>query len=190
MGEEENITCYVSKVQNIVHLMKGCGETLTDKMIVEKVMCMLTSHFDQVIISIHESNILETMKLEGLVGLLEAHEMRIIERKGVQDSIQALQVQTWKKHGGSNKFKGKRDKTKSKKSWSNPQKHKVDNRASESPPKEKENPIKKREKKEEEKSVQCYSCEKWGHLAKNYWYRKDRGATKGKEEGENRAHED
>ena len=43
------------------------------------------------------------MKLEELVGLLEAHEVRIVERKIVQDLIQALQAQTWKKHGGSNK---------------------------------------------------------------------------------------
>ena len=52
MGEDEKITGYVSKVQNIVHLMKDCGETLTDKMIIEKVMRMLTSHFDHVIIDI------------------------------------------------------------------------------------------------------------------------------------------
>lgn len=44
------------------------------------------------------------MKLEDLVGSLEAHEMMIVERKWVQDSIEALQDQTWKKHGGSNKF--------------------------------------------------------------------------------------
>jgi hypothetical protein len=59
-------------------------------MIVEKVMCTLTSHFDQIIVVIQESNNLETLKLEDLVGSLEAHEIRIFERKGVQDSIQAL----------------------------------------------------------------------------------------------------
>ncbi|XP_050876369.1 uncharacterized protein LOC127080083 [Lathyrus oleraceus] len=79
--------------------MKACGETLTDKMIVENVMCTLTSHFDHVIVTIQESNNLETMKLEDLVGSLEAHEMRFVERKCVQDSIQALQARTWKKHG-------------------------------------------------------------------------------------------
>ena len=45
--------------------------------------------------------------------------MRIIKIKGVQDSIQALQAQSLKKDGGSNKFKGKFDKTHEKKSWSN-----------------------------------------------------------------------
>ncbi|XP_058742623.1 uncharacterized protein LOC131615147 [Vicia villosa] len=115
MGEDEKVAGYVSKVENLVHLLEGCGETLTDKIIVEKVMCMLTSHFNHVIIAIQESNNLETQKLDDLVGLLEAHEIRVVE-------IQALQTQSWKKHGGSEKFKGKRDKTQSKKSWSNPQK--------------------------------------------------------------------
>ena len=120
MGEDEKTAEYVSKVQNLVHLMKGCGETLTDKMIVEKVMRMLTSQFYHVIITIQEYNNLKTLKLEDLVGLLEAYEIRIVERKGVQDSIQSLQAQSWKKNDGPNKFKYKIDKTQSKKSWSNP----------------------------------------------------------------------
>ena len=53
---------------------------------------MLTSHFDRVIIAIQESNQLETLKLEDLVGSLEAHEIRIVKRKGVQDLIQALKA--------------------------------------------------------------------------------------------------
>lgn len=94
MREEEKIVGYVSNVQKLVHLMRGCGEILTDKMIVEKVMCTLTSHFDHVIVTIQESNNLETLKLEDLVASLETHEMRIFKRKDVQDSIQALQAQT------------------------------------------------------------------------------------------------
>ncbi|XP_058783879.1 uncharacterized protein LOC131658624 [Vicia villosa] len=105
MGEDKQIVEYVSKVQKVVHLIKSCSETLTDKMIVDKVM------------SIQESNQLKTLKLEDLVGSLEAQEIRIFERKGVQDSIKALQVHSWKKNGGSNKFKSKVDKTRRKKPW-------------------------------------------------------------------------
>ena len=93
MGKDEKVAEYVWKVQKLVHLMKGCGETITDKMIVEKVMKTLTYHFDHIIVAIQESNKLETTKVEDLVGSLEAHEMRIVERKGVQDSILALQAQ-------------------------------------------------------------------------------------------------
>ena len=38
--------------------------------------------------------------------------------------------------------------------------------------------------------MQCYNCEKWGNVAKNCWYNKDRGAIKGYEEGANFAHQD
>ena len=92
MREDDKIIGFVSKVQKLIHLMKGCGETITDKMIVEKVNRMLTFPFDHVIVAIQESNKLETLKVEDLVGSLEAHEMRIVERKGVQDSIQELQA--------------------------------------------------------------------------------------------------
>ncbi|XP_058783325.1 uncharacterized protein LOC131658001 [Vicia villosa] len=156
MGEDEKVTEYVSKVQKLVHLMKAC-----------------------------ESNQLETLKLEDLVGSLEAREIRIVERKGVQDSIQALQAQLWKKNGGSNKFKGKFDKTQGKKSWSNPHKHQVKDKSSES---SKRGGGNYRKDKEDKKDMQCY--EKWGHLAKYCWYRKDNGSMKGKDEGANLASQD
>ncbi|XP_050885188.1 uncharacterized protein LOC127088300 [Lathyrus oleraceus] len=120
IGEDKKIAGYVAKVQNIIHLMKGCGETIIDKMIFEK------------------------------------------------------------KHDGCNKFRGK---TRSKKSWSNPQKHKVNYEFSKIGEETLTN-------KEERKGVQCYNCEKWGHLAKHCWSRKDKGETKGKDEGENLARQD
>ena len=156
-------------------------------MIVEKVMCTLTSHFDHVIVAIQESNNLETTKVEDLVGSLEAHEMRIVERKGVQDSIQALQAQSWKKDGGSNKFKGKFDKTRGKKSWSNSHKNKVEDRSSES---SKRGGGNYRKDKEDKKVMQCYNYEKWGHLDKHCWYIKDNGSKKRKDEGANLACKD
>lgn len=81
MGEDEKILDYVSKVHNLVYLMKDCGEVLIDKMIVEKAMCILTSHFNHVIVAIQESNNLETLKLEDLVRSLETHELEILEKK-------------------------------------------------------------------------------------------------------------
>lgn len=118
MGGAEKVAAYVSKVQNPVHLMKGCGETMTDRTIIEKVIRTLTSLFDHVIVATQEASDLFTMKLEDLVGSLEAHEMQIVERKGIQEAIQALQAQTWKGQGGSGKFKGRFDKNNTKKgSW-------------------------------------------------------------------------
>jgi len=94
-------------------------------MVIEKVMRTLTPHFDHVIVVIQESGNVPTMKIEDLVGSLEARDLKIIERRGVQESIQALQAQTWKKNVGSEKSTCKFDSSKNKKgSWSNSQKHK------------------------------------------------------------------
>lgn len=38
--------------------------------------------------------------------------------------------------------------------------------------------------------VQCNIRDKWGHSAKNCWYKKSKRATKGKEKGENFAYHD
>lgn len=78
---------YVANVQNLVYLMKGYGETMNGKMIVEKLMRTLTSHFDHVIMVIQEVGNMATLKLEDLVGYLEARELRIVERRGFQESI-------------------------------------------------------------------------------------------------------
>lgn len=59
MGEDGEIAGYIAKVQSLVHLMKYCGETITNKMIVGKIMRMLIFHFDYVIVAIQESNNLE-----------------------------------------------------------------------------------------------------------------------------------
>lgn len=67
--------------------MKGYGEIMNGKMIVEKLMRTLTSHFDHVIMVIQEVGNMATLKLEDLVGYLEAHELRIVERRGFQESI-------------------------------------------------------------------------------------------------------
>ncbi|XP_058727027.1 uncharacterized protein LOC131598445 [Vicia villosa] len=98
-----------------------------------------------------------------------------------------IKVWSWKKDGGSKKFKGKFDKTQGKKSWSNPHKHHVDDRASESSKRGRGN---YRKDKEDKKGVQCYNCEKWGHMSKHCWYRKNNGSTKGKNEGANLARQD
>jgi hypothetical protein len=104
MDKNELIGSYASKVQGLVHTMKACGEEMTERMIVEEVMRTLTPNFDHVIVAIQEAGNVATMQMGDLVGSLEAHELMINESKGVQESVQALQAQTFKKNGG---YKGK-----------------------------------------------------------------------------------
>ncbi|MCI66222.1 mediator of RNA polymerase II transcription subunit 10-like, partial [Trifolium medium] len=70
-------------------------------MVIEKVMRTLVPNYDHVIVAIQESGNVPTMQLEDLVGSLEAHELVINERKSAQESVQAMQAQTFKKNGGN-----------------------------------------------------------------------------------------
>lgn len=91
---------------------------------------------------------------------MEAHKLRIIERKDVKESIQALQTQTWKRHVGSEKSKGKYDKGKNKKgSWTNSQKHKNDEKPKSSE-KGGEKSNHKNNKFQDKKSFEFYNYEK------------------------------
>ncbi|KAK2440388.1 putative mitochondrial protein [Trifolium repens] len=155
MEKSDSIGSYAAKVQSLVHTMKHCGEQITDKMIVEKVMRTLTPNFDHVIVAIQEVGNLAELKLEDLVGSLEAHELMINERKGVQDSVQALQAQSSKKHGAN---KGKNQN----KSKNSSQKHGKFDAKSES---FKKGGGPSNSKKKDKSHIQCYSCEKWGHYA-------------------------
>lgn len=48
--------------------MKHCGETVSNLMLIEKVMHTLTPQFDFIIVAIQQSKDVSTMKLEELQG--------------------------------------------------------------------------------------------------------------------------
>ncbi|XP_058762463.1 uncharacterized protein LOC131635834 [Vicia villosa] len=154
MGDNEKVAGYVSKVHNLIHLMKNYGKTMTDNMIIEK--------------------------LEDLEGSLEARQLRIVKRKDVHEYIQALQAQTWKNNGGFRKFKGKYDKGNNikKSSLSHSQKQKNDEKPGSS---KRGGGTSNRKEKFDKKNMKCYNCDKWGHMAKECWYNKGKGATKDKD---------
>ncbi|CAJ2633217.1 F-box protein [Trifolium pratense] len=162
MDKNESIGAYVSKVQGLVHTMRNCGETITERMVIEKVMRTLIPNYDHVIVAIQESGNVPTMQMEDLVGSLEAHELVINERKNAQETVQAMQAQTFKKNGGN---KGKNhDKSKN---FS--QKHSKFDAKSES---FKKGGGTSNTKKKDKSHIQCYNCEKWGHYASDCWYKK------------------
>lgn len=63
--------------------MKSCGELMTQKILIEKVIRTSTPHFNHAIVSILELDTLVTMKMEYLIGSLQL--------------VQALQYQTFMK---------------------------------------------------------------------------------------------
>jgi len=87
--------------------MKSCGETITELMIVEKIMHSLPRKFDYIAVAIEESHDLAAMKVEELQSSLEAHEMRLVNRSPIKNSEQALKAHHLKYDEERNKADGK-----------------------------------------------------------------------------------
>jgi hypothetical protein len=177
MKDEEKIEDYFSSVLTITNQMKLCGETLSDRSVMEKILRTLPSQFDHLVITYEETKDLNEVKIEELQGALEAHEMKITGRKVEKDEEQALLARfkqqeskkdLWKKRKGKNNQK-QGDKPESSKNGA-------------------ESSSKNQGKKDKRK-VQCYCCEKYGHYASECWFNKDRKG-KNKEQEANVAQED
>nr|KYP47386.1 hypothetical protein KK1_031000 [Cajanus cajan] len=88
--------------------MKTCGATVSNQLMVEKVMRTLSAKFDYIVVTIKESKDLLIMKVEELQGTLEAHEQRLVERDQQRESDHALQTKVgFKRDGGKKRWKGK-----------------------------------------------------------------------------------
>ncbi|CAL0323339.1 unnamed protein product [Lupinus luteus] len=80
MEENDKIGEYFTKVLTLSNQMKGCGESVSDLMIVEKIMRSLPQKFDFIVVAIEESKDVNSMRIEELQSSLEAHELRLLER--------------------------------------------------------------------------------------------------------------
>lgn len=63
---------YISRVILITNEMKSCGETLSEQVIIEKVLRFLTHQFNYIIVAIEHSKYLSTMRIEELRHLSQA----------------------------------------------------------------------------------------------------------------------
>ena len=61
----------------VTNEMRTCGETISEQMIVEKVLRSLTAQFDYIVVAIEQSKDTSTMKIDELQGSLEALELRV-----------------------------------------------------------------------------------------------------------------
>jgi len=55
MKKEEKIEDYFSTIQTITNQMELCGETFSDKVIMEKIFRTFPSQFDHLVITIEET---------------------------------------------------------------------------------------------------------------------------------------
>lgn len=176
MEDDQKISEYISKLINLVNQMKACSEAITDQQIVEKIMRTISSRFDFIVVAIHESKDVKTLKIEELQSSLEAHELMVSERSNERSIQQALQVQTIKKDDYDRKNFKKGKKNSKGGNWS-----KGKNNGSDKGESSKEGNSNQK-KKVDKKKIQCFKCEKFGHYASECWSGKGKQSNNDEEE--------
>jgi hypothetical protein len=120
MDEDETISKYLLRIEELVNTMKGLGETIDESFLVQKILRSLPDRFNSKVSAIEEIVDLKTLTLDQLLGTLIYYEMRITKGKSTTreasfkvdkntdsdvDDIEANFVRRLKK--GSGKYKGK-----------------------------------------------------------------------------------
>jgi hypothetical protein len=120
MNEDETVSKYFLRVEELVNAMKGLGEKIEESFLVQKILRSLLDKFNPKVSAIEELNDLKTLSIDQLLGTLTAYEMRISKDKSITreasfkvdkntdselDDIEAKFVRRLKK--GSGKYQGK-----------------------------------------------------------------------------------
>jgi hypothetical protein len=83
MKEEENVVVYLLRVDEIVNTIKGLGETVTEPMIVQKVLRSLPLRFDTKVSAIEEIKYLYQLTMDELHGI-SLHMKLALKRKNIK----------------------------------------------------------------------------------------------------------
>jgi hypothetical protein len=120
MNEDETISKYFLRVEELVNAMKGLDEKIEEPFLVQKILRSLLDKFNSKVSAIEELSDLKTLSIDQLLGTLTAYEMRINKDKSSTresyfkednntdselDNIEAKFVRRLKK--GSGKYQGK-----------------------------------------------------------------------------------
>ncbi|PON52362.1 hypothetical protein PanWU01x14_209980 [Parasponia andersonii] len=81
MGEDEILSEYFTKLNDISNEAFALGKFFSDTKMVRKIFRSLSDRFQPKLTTIEESKTLDTMKVEELMGSLQTYEMNIKQRK-------------------------------------------------------------------------------------------------------------
>jgi Reverse transcriptase (RNA-dependent DNA polymerase)/gag-polypeptide of LTR copia-type/Integrase core domain/GAG-pre-integrase domain/Domain of unknown function (DUF4219)/Zinc knuckle len=150
MKPVESVQLFLTRVQNIVNQMKVLGGTVTDEMVVSKVLRSLKPEFDHVVAAIEESKDLTTYSLAELSGSLQTHESRLRRREEV------IREQAFYVRGDAMRGRGRRGRGYGSRGGRT-------SRESSSQGGRTTDSYDQDSSEEYKKSVRCYNCNKLGH---------------------------
>ncbi|XP_043694135.1 intracellular protein transport protein USO1-like [Telopea speciosissima] len=83
MLNEENVEDYMLRVNGVVNSIRGLRESLTDSVVVKKILRSLPDRLDSKVSAVEEAKDLEVLSLDELHGIFTAYEMRKGKGKSV-----------------------------------------------------------------------------------------------------------
>jgi hypothetical protein len=86
MLESENISEYFTRILTIYNQIKRYEEKMEKTHVVEKIICSLQKKFHYVVVAIEESQNIDVLSIQSLMGKLQAREKRVNE---IQEDVGA-----------------------------------------------------------------------------------------------------
>jgi hypothetical protein len=83
MNEDETVSKYFLRVEELVNAMKGLSEKFEESLLVHKILRSLLNKFNPKVSAIKELNDLKTLSIDQLLGTLTSYEMRISKKKSI-----------------------------------------------------------------------------------------------------------
>ena len=81
MNEDEIVSKYFLRVEELVNFIKGPSEKIDEAPLIQIILRSLPNTFNPKVSSIEKMNDLKTLSFDQLLGTLTAYEMRIIKDK-------------------------------------------------------------------------------------------------------------